>query len=589
MKFIIIICIILLLVIYLLPNRKNEKTKSSNIILSDVNSGTCYDDEQSCLSDCKGYRCSDNCAPSSPCSTGPGCFGSEEECKTGCTPVFRCNSATGVVTEQKACGNGETGCSLSRSEVSANCIRTYSCKGSGPTGPTGYTTGVFGTSCLSGAVNCYNTSEQAELNCKGFRCSNNCSVAGAKCNVGESNCFPNSSGCSACPSGFRCSDNCARGSPCSANEAGCYDTDSKCKQLCSATYRCTPDKRCVQDYKPCSQEEKSTCFATQNECSHSVNTGCQKGFRYSSKCASGSMCLNEATCYDNLESCITNSKGYRCGDNCEEGKGCSPDDSTCYLSADLCKTSCTGYRCGVNNTCEVGQTKCTVLEVNNSQCFTVSNCLNRCSTLSVFDRIAMNENIKYKIVNIGNNRQLQGSNKQPAIANVKYTSENDTGNSMNPDQFWTFKNASNSYINPTWGGPQSVYGNVLSAFIVNSSGNQLACPQEYDNDSGKRDSCADVYPQSINGNTANDPLGATKWHRFFIIPVDDPVQRRAGVCRLLSNNKIGLLSLGCIGNGYCNLDGGSAGDPATLKIVGPDDAFSKWVIIPYTNEGVRIK
>jgi hypothetical protein len=650
MKYIIVIVLIILLLVFLLSRRKNKNSNktSSNIILSDVNPTSCYDEKEDCERECKGYRCSDNCDRSSTqqCVQGEtGCYGSEETCKSSCTPVYRCNSATGVVVKDyKACrtgSTGEIGCYTGESQAKANCVTTYICA----TGPTGCNpSNTFGPPCASGATNCYNSLTSCTDACKGYRCSSNC-AAGAKCGDDEPNCYPTSAACSgstACPMSYRCDDNCtASRTPCGTG-GKCFTSATGCRQSCSVSYRCTPDKKCIQDYIPCSTSESNTCFTNETLCKNSQNTGCQKGYRYSLKCAEGRMCSNEEKCYDSETTCVTSSTGYRCADNCAQGTGCTSNDQYCYLSAescrasckgyrcsnncelgatptacvqneqkcylskDLCKTNCNGYRCSVNcsqgSSCDISEennchtslaecltgcnayncvngqcvqrtAKCQEYEISefNKYCFTVNNCLNVCSRTTVFDRIANNEDIIYKIVNIGNNRQIQGANIDPAIANLKFQPDNDTGNSMNPDQFWRFKNATTS----TTGSPN------ISAFIVNSSNNQLVCPQEWT--VGK---CTDgTYNHNIHVNTT--------WHKFTIIPIN----ASDGTCNLYSNNNKGYLTFGHLGNnngGWGDTYNGSSTDPANLQIRGgpganPEgpDGWATWKIVPYKN-GVRI-
>jgi len=593
--------------------KKNSNKTSSNIILSAVNPTSCYDTKDECDVDCRGYRCSDNCNRSSTqCQEGEtGCYGSEETCKSSCTPVYRC-SVSGVVKEYKACA-GESGCYPGESQANANCVKTYSCDstngcianntfgplcatgtncynsqsacstncvktyscaGSGPTGMTGCNlSNTFGPPCASGATNCYDILTSCTEACKGYRCSTNC-AAGAKCGDSEPNCYPTSAACStgagSCPNVYRCDDNCiASRTPCGTGEVGkCFTTQNDCQRLCQATYRCTPDKKCVQEYTPCLPADSNTCFKGQPTCFSSTGPSCQKGYRCTSKCAESTMCIpNETGCHDTLQLCIDNCTGYRCNVNCEQGKGCTASE-TCYLTAAECKTTCPAYRCGVGNNgygCYASESKCSESEVGSS-CFTVNNCLNTCSQFTVFTRIANNEpDMKYKIVNVANNKQISGGNSKDTWVNVIYNPDNDN---FNPDQFWTFKNAD-----------YTTFPN-LSAFIINSSDKQLVCLSGNGNDTlanNSVDQCGDGVYNDVGGPT---------WHRIIILPSSDATERLNGICYLVSTHHINYIYQ----NGrFISYYGTfiSLNSDNRLKVGPTKDATSKWKIVPYKN-GARI-
>jgi len=544
--------------------KKNSNKTSSNIILSDVNPTSCYDEKEDCERECRGYRCSDNCDRSSTqCQEGEtGCYGSEETCKSSCTPVYRCNSVSGVVKEYKACA-GESGCYPGESQANANCVKTYSCAGSGPTGPTGCNpSNTFGPPCASGATNCYNSSTSCTDSCKGYRCSN-CTVAGAKCDGSEPNCYPTSAACSgstSCPNVYRCTDNCtASRTPCGSDEekgGKCFTSQNDCQRLCQATYRCTPDKKCQAGYISCSTGESGkTCFTDSTACRYSLYTNCQKGYRCSAKCAPERMCdIGEPGCHETQQLCITNCKGYRCDVNCAEGQGCTPEDSTCYISESSCKTTCVPYSCDtVDHTCVRRYVNCTETEINKT-CFTTANCLNECGK-TVFDRINANEqDLKYRIVNVATGRQIQG-NTNPAFVNVKDELDYTAG-----EQLWTFNNVTNN-----------------QALIV-SSGKQLACG--IDQTDGRCNGDYYLYNPNSEG-----------YAKILISPSSDPSERANGICNLYSQNNSGWISLGHINvspNGFGWRDNGDADDPRYLKVQwNKADRFAKWKIVPYKN-GVRI-
>lgn len=562
MKYIIVIVliVIILLLVFLLSRRKKNNSinkTSSNIILSAANSTTCYVDLNNCNTDCKGYRCSENCVRSSTqCQEGEtGCYGSEQNCTDSCTPVYRCNSASGVLKEYNSCVSGEQCYTGTLDNANANCVKTYSCIGSGPTGATGCnTSSSFGPPCATSATNCYNSSTSCINTCKGYRCSN-CAMAGAKCDGTEPNCYNTSAACStgagSCPSVYRCSDNCtASRTACTDTELSqgkCYTSATGCQNFCPATYRCTPDKKCNIGYVSC-QGGDNTCFSNSTNCKYSLNQDCQKGYRCSAKCAPERMCdLNEEGCHETPALCITNCKGYRCSDNCEEKQGCTPEDSTCYVSKSLCNTTCIPYSCDMNTrTCVRSYGNCTDTGINNKTCFTTTNCLNVCGK-TVFDRINANENLKYRILNVATVRQISGSNSNNTAVNLQ-----DNGvyysSLYNPDQLWTFKNVVDN-----------------KAFIVNSSNKRLTCISE--NSDGH---CSD-------GNYTYDPnsLGPG-YDKIIIVPSSDLSERDGGICYLYSQNNRGWISLGWTDQGW---GGGNENDPRNLKVQwNKDDRFARWKI-----------
>lgn len=568
MKYIIVIVLIILLLVFLLSkpkkkNRNKNRRTDSNIIISSVNPDTCYDTKQECDSECRGYRCSENCLPSNTqCLEGEtNCYGSEEDCKSSCVAVYRCNSFSGPVTDYKPCLTGESGCYSSQSDATRNCVKTYSCAGIGPTGATGCITSNFGPPCASGATNCYNSLTSCTDSCKGYRCSN-CATAGAKCDTNEPNCYNTSASCStgpsSCPNVYRCNDNCLSSripcTPAEINEGQCHSLEQQCKTLCRVSYRCTPDKKCNSGYTPCLPGE-TTCFKDSNTCRFSLDSNCQKGYRCSAKCAPERMCdIGEYNCYDTQQLCINNCKGYRCGVNCAEGQGCTPTDSNCYVSPDKCKTECTAYRC-TGLACVQQTTKCTVPELDNKKCFTINNCSNECSK-TVFDRINNNEDIKYKILNVQTGRVLKAANYNPSHVQSDFNNPSP----LHPDQqYWRF---------------QCTNGDGR-CYMVNNQNNTLICPN---NESDGH--CYDDNYQitSIRGNEN---------HKINIVPSDNPTERSVGMGYLNSLHNPGWISLGHAGGGWGT--DGSENDPRNIKVQwNKADRFAKWQIIPYSNAGVRL-
>jgi hypothetical protein len=591
MKYIIVIVLIILLLVFLLSRRKekNSNKTSSNIILSAVNPTSCYDTKEECDALCKGYRCSDNCNRSTTqCQEGEtGCYGSEETCKSTCTPVYRCNSVSGVVKEYKACvsesgcytgesqanancvktyscdstngciasntfgplcATGATNCYNSQSACSTNCVKTYSCAGSGPTGPTGCNPSTFGLPCVTGATNCYNSSTSCIDACKGYRCLN-CTIAGAKCDGSEPNCYPTSAACSTsttCPMVYRCTDNCtASRSPCTIAEQGkCFTNIDDCKMLCSAKYKYNlTTNNCEEIYRNCNATE---------------------------------------TCYTSMDSCIQNSRGYRCNNNCVQSNIQCTDqeinDGTCYRNETACKTTCRGYMCGMTGDNIVCNQKintsttpnihepCTASQLLNQTCFITNNCLNKCDE-NVFSLIKTNPMLPYRIVNTYNNRQLSSlSDAELSQTKALYVSVRDGDpNYMNPNFFWLIVN-----------------GDWPSFFFVpnDHQNNRIGCPGDL-----KEKYCTTWYTHNAN-TAANIP-----WQKITIEPSSDPVEFSQGICYLRPIGTTQYFGLGKVddrdrrmddnewGNGY-RRPTPSETDPEYLVVKDTKDATTKWKIIP---------
>lgn len=270
--------------------------------------------------------------------------------------------------------------------------------------------------------------------------------------------------------------------------------------------------------------------------------------------------LLPGACTETKAQCDAECKGFRCINECKEGRVCGASESNCYGSEEDCKSTCKGYRCNVSE-CKQGTTPCSATELTEGKCFLTSSCGTGCAQ-TVFDRINAGQDIVYKIVN--NTTQRQVSSTQPVSGNGNwnptpaYFPYSDTApNSMNPGMFWKFQGTSGKFL---------IVSEHRNTVLENAT-----------------------FAGNNDGHTVDGGGGATLNGMLFTIEVVDASQ---GICRLKISDPDNYLALGHVANaGFGANYGNGCGEsiPCMLKFQwNKDDTYAKWKIIPYTKAKVKL-
>jgi hypothetical protein len=234
-------------------------------------------------------------------------------------------------------------------------------------------------------TSCYDTKDECDVDCRGYRCSENCNRSSTQCQEGETGCYGSEETCkSSCTPVYRCSvSGVVKEYKACAGESGCYTGESQANANCVKTYSCDSTNGCnlSNTFGPLCATGATNCYNSQSACSTNCvktyscagsgptgMTGCNLSNTFGPPCASGA-----TNCYNSSISCTDACKGYRCSNCATAGAKCGDSEPNCYPTSAACSTgagSCPmSYRCDDN--CTANRTPCT--SADGGKCFTSQN------------------------------------------------------------------------------------------------------------------------------------------------------------------------------------------------------------------------